>query len=306
VVEHASEDFAESDDVGVHGLDFDYLLLHLFAFVVEAVVDFAERAELEEEESEGVAVALVGLVVDEVHGLLVGAVEFGREVVGRADDGHLLGLVAEPHCRPRPHVAHLEVQRLFREEQHVRGLDVAVRHLRPLQVGEHLQHAREEHEHVVLVEGLRAFGQVGLEVGQSLLHLDVPLLEGVDRALLLLQDEAAAVLDDVGVRVAADLGEQLDLLAEDELGLLVVQPHLLHALYAALLVGHLVHDAVSRPDHLPHLETLVELPLAAHELHRFIAHLQFRTIINKQVGRREGGKGGKGDCRQGGKIAKGR
>ena len=72
---------------------------------------------------------------------------------------------------------------------------------------EHFQHVREEHENILLREGSSALAEIGFKIGEAFLHLDVPLLAGNDAAPLLLQDVAASVLDDFGVRVGPDLAE---------------------------------------------------------------------------------------------------
>lgn len=124
-------------------------------------------------------------------------------------------------------------------------------------MSEDLQHACEEHEDIFLREGLSALAEVSLEVGQSLLHLDVPLLECVDAALLLLQDITPTILHNVGVWVSSNLAQQLYLFSKDKLSLFIIESHFLDALDHSLLVCHLVYDTIASANHLPHLETLV-------------------------------------------------
>jgi hypothetical protein len=138
-----------------------------------------------------------------------------------------------------------------------------VGNFRPLKVGKHLQHVREKHENVFLRKGGGALPEISFKIGEAFLHLDVSLLARDDAAPLLLQDVAAPILDDVWMRVGSDLAKQLNFFSEDELGLFVAEQHFLDAFDAALLVLHLVDYAVASADHLPHLEALPELSLAA-------------------------------------------
>jgi hypothetical protein len=106
LVEHAPEHFPKANYVGIHFFYLFDLRLNFLALVVAPVVYFPEGA-------------LVGFVVYQILSLFVCAIKFRREVVGRADDCHLLGLIAETVGCACPHIANLEVKRLRREKQHV-------------------------------------------------------------------------------------------------------------------------------------------------------------------------------------------
>lgn len=68
-----------------------------------------------------------------------------------------------------------------------------------------LDHRSEEHNDIFLLEGLFPATEIGFEVGDALFHLNIALLAGVDLPPLLLQDIAAPVLNNVGMRILLDL-----------------------------------------------------------------------------------------------------
>jgi hypothetical protein len=74
-------------------------------------------------------------------------------------------------------------------------------------MSEDLDHASNEHKDILLLKVLLSLPEVSLEISEALLHLNVPLFERVDIPLLLLEEVASAILDDIGVRIRLDFAE---------------------------------------------------------------------------------------------------
>ena len=139
--------------------------------------------------------------------MLVRPVQLRRKIVRRPNDSHFLGLIAKADSSASAYIANFEIKRILREEQYVGRFDIAMCNFRSLQMGEHFDHGGYKHKDILLVEVLLPLPEISLKVGDSLFHLDVALLEGVDVALLLLQDKAATVLHNVRMRIGLDLGK---------------------------------------------------------------------------------------------------
>ena len=139
--------------------------------------------------------------------MLVRPVQLRRKIVRRPNDSHFLGLIAKADSSASAYIANFEIERILREEQYVGRFDIAMCNFRSLQMREHFDHGGYKHKDILLVEVLLPLPEIGLKVGDSLFHLDVALLEGVDVALLLLQDKAATVLHNVRMRIGLDLGK---------------------------------------------------------------------------------------------------
>ena len=143
---------------------------------------------------------------------------------------------------------------------------------RLLEMCEGLDHGGEEHDDVFLLEGLFPAAEVGFEVGDALFHLNVALLAGVDLPPLLLQDIAAPVLDDVGVWILLNLGQQFYFLSENELRLLIVKPDFFDTFDIVLLIIHLVNYTIPRSYYVTDPKAIIQLSVPTYEFHCFIAH----------------------------------
>ena len=137
---------------------------------------------------------------------------------------------------------------------------------------EGLDHGGEEHDDIFLLEGLFPAAEVGFEVGDALFHLNVALLAGVDLPPLLLQDIAAPVLDDVGVWILLNLGQQFYFLSENELRLLIVKPDFFDTFDIVLLIIHLVNYTIPRSYYVTDPKAIIQLSVPTYEFHCFIAH----------------------------------
>ncbi len=133
-------------------------------------------------------------------------------------------------------------------------------------------HAGNEHDNIFLIEGFFAGREVGLEIGDSLLHLDVAFLAVVHMSSLFLDGVAALILYDVGMRVDFDFRKQFNFFPEDELCLFVVKSNFLDALDVVLFIDDFIDNAVAGSDDLFELEPFVEFSISIKKLHCFIAH----------------------------------
>jgi hypothetical protein len=89
------------------------LLLYLLAFFVHPVFNFPQTADLEEKETEGIGVALIGFVVDEMHLLSVSSKQFRGKVVRSPNYGHFFCVVAKSYGCACSDIANFEVERVF-------------------------------------------------------------------------------------------------------------------------------------------------------------------------------------------------
>jgi hypothetical protein len=124
-------------------------------------------------------------------------------------------------------------------------------------MSECLDHAGDEREYIFLLEGLLAAGEVGLEVGDALFHLNIALLVGVDVPPLFLKNVGTPILDDIGMGILFDLREELNFFPEYKLSLFIVQPDLFDTFDVVLLISRLINNTIPRSDHVTDLEILV-------------------------------------------------
>lgn len=184
--------------------------------------------------------------------MLVGLVELGRQVGHRANQRARLRVIPLD-LGAHPHVADLELQGVHASQQDVVGLYVPVRQGQPLQVMVCGQHRLYELCHLVALEVPVVLGpHLGLDQvlqrGQGPLHLDVPVLEHVQGIARVPGYVPAAELDYVGVRVVADLGQQLNLAFEGYLLPATRKSQLFDTLHPPTRVLHLVDHGVSPGD----------------------------------------------------------
>lgn len=213
-----------------------------------------------------------------MHFLTVSPEELRGQVVGGTDDRHFLSVVAKAHSGASPNIADFEVERVFWEEEDIRGFDVSMGYFWFLKVCEDFDHAGDEHDDVFLVEGLFPGREVGLEVGDSFFHLNVAFLAGVHVPSLFLDGVAAFVLYDVGMWIVFNFGEKFYFFPEDEFGLFVVETDFFDAFDVGLIVDDFVDDAIACADDLFEFEPFVEFPVSVQELHCFIVHRLYLYI----------------------------
>jgi len=137
---------------------------------------------------------------------------------------------------------------------------------------EGFDHGGEEHDDVFLFKGVLPAAEVGFEVGDALFHLNVALLTGVDLAPLFLQGIGAPVLDNIGVGILLNLGEQLYFLPENELGLLIVEAYFLDTFDIVLLIIDLINYTIAGAYYVADPEVIVQLSISTYEFHCFIVH----------------------------------
>ena len=129
-------------------------------------------------------------------------------------------------------------------------------------MGKGFNHGGEKHDDIFLLKRFLSTAEVGFQIGDALLHLNVALLVGVDTATHFLEDEATSVFNNVGMRILLNLRQKLNLLPEDELSLLIVQPDLLDTFDVALLINNFIYNAIARSDHVADLKSLIELTIS--------------------------------------------
>lgn len=149
LVQHPSEHFPDPHNVRVSLLNIPDGCLNTLLLTVQPVLVAPQSAELQEDQSQRVAVAFEYLVVGEVVLLAIGCIEFRGEVKGSANHSPVLGHVADPDSSAGPHIAHFEVEGVFREDNDVGGFHVPVRQFYFLQVNEGVKKGCDEGKHIV-------------------------------------------------------------------------------------------------------------------------------------------------------------
>lgn len=116
-------------------------------------------------------------------------------------------MVAESDGRACPDVTDFEVEGILRKQQDVGRFNISMSDLWSLKMCKDFDHAGDEHEYVLLVEGFFSGAKVGFKVGNAFLHLNIPLLAEVHAPSLFLDTIAAFVLHDVRMRIVLNLGQ---------------------------------------------------------------------------------------------------
>lgn len=135
-----------------------------------------------------------------------------------------------------------------------------------------------------LVKGLLSLRQKSFQVRQSLLHLNVTLLDWFSLSFFLYQSVRALELNNVRVRVGLQLVQQLNFLYEYELVHLVLQYDFLDALALALLIFYFIYETVSMSDDVMLFKLLVQLFITIQKfdifrLEHYENFLQYQNLV---------------------------